>query len=325
MRHRKTIFTLLAIVITNSTLIADPNSSNWAWVSQLKTAINPFLGTIFRKTAEYSAESYHCVLQNPVKSAVIALLSTTTGLWGAYRLGRKSGYNVGREAGSRERKQQKKTLQEYMADRKKARQLAPGVATVQRPQAYISVRENNIYWDGYNAAQKAHSAHWDDARANQRLAKLRENMLTVNNHLTKDLAFSKNNALHLGYMLAKEYQKFSHSIDEDTMAQMQKIHDASINQGIYFGFSLATHSAGKYSQADVVGLDCINSCNDILTLGDPQKIARRIEANISDWCEWQRNAFEYIRENPDATLDATQQHFNVTQHTIELEDGSHHE
>lgn len=324
MRNKNIIFTLLAMIVTNSALIADPSSNNWAWVSQLKTAINPLLSTLFQKTAEYSSEAHHYVLQNPVKSAVIALLSTTTGLWGAYRLGRKSGYNVGREAGSRERKHQKETLQEYMADQEKARQLAPGVATVQRPQAYISVRENNIYWDGYKAAQEAHSAYWDDTRANQKLAELRENMLAVNNHLTKDLAFSKNNALHLGYMLAKEYQELRHSIDEDTMAQMQKIHDASINQGIYFGFSLATHSAGKYSQADVVGLDHINSCNDILTLGDPKRIAQRIEANISDWCEWQRRAFEHKRKNPGATLDATQQHFNGTQRIIEL-DGSHHE
>ncbi|GEM_PF-4815940 len=294
MRNKNIIFTLLAMIITNSALIADPSSSNWAWAHRLGTSVKPLLGNILRKTAEYGAESYHCVLENPVKSAVVALLSTT-GLWGAYRWGHKSGKEQG-----------------YWNGVGASKQL------------------NSKQWDADSVA-KLKQEPIDRLRdiSNQLGARYNpENDLALK--YPYSVENTGHNTVQLGRISGQMYNNLSENIDnlnatDDNLSlkektdalkermreNMRTLSNYHLSEGINLGFALAAYS-GEYTAQNFLSIEkhdlSIEKFEHITTPIDLDTAKKnRINSYIHNQLDNHRRTFQHTCTNPEATVQEIQE------------------
>lgn len=300
MRNKNIIFTLLAmIIITNSALIADPSSSNWAWAHRLGTSVKPLLGNILRKTAEYGAESYHCVLENPIKTTVIALLSTA-GLWGTYRWGHKSGSERGywNGVGASQQLNSKQWDADSVAKLKEEPIDRLRTISNQLGACYNPEEDDFALKYPYNVENTGHNIVQLGRISGKMCANLSNNIDDLN---------AKDNNL--------SFKEKTDALKKLMRENMEILSNYHLSEGINLGFALAAYSE-KYARPDSWKIEKLEN---ITTPANPETAKKeRINNYIHNWLNNQIQVFQYTCENPNTTLQEIIKYQNQRVHDIQL-------
>ncbi|MCL4229467.1 hypothetical protein KJZ61_02115 [Candidatus Dependentiae bacterium] len=302
MKSKNIIFTLLAITVANSTLVADPGSSSWAWIHRLGTSVKPLLGTFFRKTAECGPEAYHYAQENPIKVAAITLLSAT-GLWGAYRCGHRVGFN-----------------QAYWKGVRASEQL------------------NGKHWETDSAAKLRGQPIRDLQKINNHLDAYYDPGDDLALKYPYNVENTGHNTVQLGRMSGRMYNNLSEDIDnlnakDDNLSlkektdalkermrkNMKTLSNYHLSEGINLGFALAAYS-GEYTEQNFLSIEKLE--NIVTPMDHDTAKQNRINNYIRNQLDNQRRVFRYTCKNPNATLQETIKHQRVhdTQFTEQLDE-----